>query len=80
MQYLQSFIAKQVKRHIIQSNAFLVISDSSDLIIYKGIFENMIKSIKHILSVFFIFQQLKFQISQIDPNGYNPFCDETLHL
>ena len=29
------------------------------------------------LIIFFIFQQL---ISQIDQNGYNPFCDETLHI
>ena len=39
----------------------------------------MIKSITHFLIVFFIFQQLKSQISQIDQNGVNPFCDETLH-
>ena len=30
--------------------------------------------------IFFIFQQLQSQLSQIDKNGYNPFCDETLHL
>ena len=30
--------------------------------------------------IFFIFQQLKSQISQIDQNGYNPFCDETIFL
>ena len=29
---------------------------------------------------FFVFQQLKSQISQIDQNGYNAFCDETLHI
>ena len=29
---------------------------------------------------FLIFQQLKFQISQIDQNRVNPFCDETLHM
>ena len=40
----------------------------------------MIKSIKQILIIFFIFQELKSQISQIDQNGVNPFCDETLHL
>ena len=39
----------------------------------------MIKSIKKFL-IFFIFQQLKSQISQIDQNGYNAFCDETLHM
>ena len=42
-----------------------------------NIFEVMIKSIKHFLIIFFIFQQLK---SQIDQNGVNPFCDETLHI
>ena len=26
------------------------------------------------------FQQLKSQISQIDQNGFNPFCDKTLHM
>ena len=40
----------------------------------------MIKSITNFLLIFFIFQQLKSQISQIDQNGYNAFCDETLHL
>ena len=38
----------------------------------------MIKSITNFLIIFFIFQQLKSQISQIDQNGYNAFCDETL--
>ena len=40
----------------------------------------MIKSIKNFLIIFFIFQQLESQISKIYQNGYNPFCDETLHL
>ena len=40
----------------------------------------MIKSFTHFLINFFIFQQLKSQISKIDQNGYNPFCDETLQL
>ena len=40
----------------------------------------MIKSITNFLIIFFIFQQLKFQISQIDQNGVKPFCDETLHM
>ena len=40
----------------------------------------MIKSITNFLIIFFIFQQLKSQISQIDQNGYNVFCDETLHM
>ena len=40
----------------------------------------MIKSITNVLIIFFIFQQLKSQISQIDENQYNPFCDETLQL
>ena len=40
----------------------------------------MIKGITNFLIIFFIFQQLKSQISQIDQNGVNPFCDETLHL
>ena len=35
----------------------------------------MIKSIINFVIIFCIFQQLK---SQIDQNGYNPFCDETL--
>ena len=39
----------------------------------------MIKSITNVL-IFFTFQQLKSQISQIAQNGYNPFCDETLHM
>ena len=37
----------------------------------------MITSITNFLIIFFIFQQLK---SQIDQNGFNPFCDETLHI
>ena len=40
----------------------------------------MIKSITNFLIIFFIFQQLKSQISQIDQNGYNAFCDETLRI
>ena len=40
----------------------------------------MIESITNFLIIFFIFQQLKSQISQIDQNGYNPFCDEALHI
>ena len=40
----------------------------------------MIKSITNVLIIFFIFQQLKSQISQIDQNGYNAFCDETLQF
>ena len=24
--------------------------------------------------------RVKYQISQIDQNGYSPFCDETLHI
>ena len=40
----------------------------------------MIKSITNFLIIFFIFQQLKSQISQLDQNGVNPFCDETLYL
>ena len=32
------------------------------------------------LIIFFIFKQLKSQISQIDQIGYNAFCDETLHM
>ena len=39
----------------------------------------MIKSITNFPIIFFIFQELQSQISQIDQNGYNPFCDETLH-
>ena len=40
----------------------------------------MIKSITNFLIIFFIFQQLKSQISQIDQNGYNAFYDETLQI
>ena len=40
----------------------------------------MIKSITNFLIIFFIFQQLKSQISQIDQNGYNLFCDKTIHI
>ena len=40
----------------------------------------MIKSITNFLIIFFIFQQLKSQISQIYQNGYNAFCDETLQM
>ena len=43
-------------------------------------FEVMIKSITNFLIIFFIFQQLKSKISHIDQNGYNAFCDETLHI
>ena len=39
----------------------------------------MIKSITNFLIILFIFRQLKSKIYQIDQNGYNPFCDETLH-
>ena len=40
----------------------------------------MIKSITNFLIIFCIFQQLKSQISQIDQNGVNPFCDETSYI
>ena len=40
----------------------------------------MIKSITNFLIICFIFQQLKSQISQIDQNGVNLFCDETLQI
>ena len=40
----------------------------------------MIKSITNFLIIFYIFQQLKSQISQIDQHGYNLFCDKTLHF
>ena len=39
----------------------------------------MIKSITNCLIIFFIFQQLQSQISSIDKNGYNPFCEKSLH-
>ena len=41
----------------------------------KVLSEVMLKSITN-----FLFQQLKSQISKIDQNGYNPFCDKTLHV
>ena len=40
----------------------------------------MIKSITNVLIIFSIYPQLKSQISQIDQNGVNPFCDENLNL
>ena len=43
-------------------------------------FEVMIKSITNFLIIFLIFQQLQSHISQIEKNGYNPFCDETLKI
>ena len=46
----------------------------------RNILEVMIKSITNFLIIFFIFQQLKSQISQIDQNGVKPFCDETLQV
>ena len=47
---------------------------------YRNIFEVMINSITNFLIIFFIFLQLKSQISQIYQNGVNPFCDKTLHI
>ena len=41
------------------------------------IFEVMITSI---INSIILFEQLKFQIAQIDQNGVNQFCDETLHI
>ena len=50
------------------------------LIIYKRIFLKLWSEVLQIFFLnFFIFQQLKSQISQFDQNGVNPFCDETLH-
>ena len=46
----------------------------------KEYFEVMIKSITNFLIILFTFQQLKSQISQIDQNGYNLFCDKILHV
>ena len=48
--------------------------------IYRYIFEVMIRSIMNFLIILFIFQQRQSHISQIDQNGYNPFCDATLHI
>ena len=59
----------------IQNNACLMIPSSLYIKVYKKLSEVMIKSITN-----FLFQQLKSQISKIDQNGYNPFCDETLHV
>ena len=53
------------------------LSNDTFLIIYKGIF---LKLWSKVLQFFFFFQQLKSKISQIDQNGVNPFCDETLHI
>ena len=51
----------------------------SPLYINIYISEVMTKSITNFI-IFFIFQQLKHQISQIDQNGFNSFCDETLQM
>ena len=40
----------------------------------------MIKCITNFLIIFFIFQQLKSQISEMDQDGFNLFCDETLQM
>ena len=40
----------------------------------------MTKCITNFLIIFFIFQQLKSQISKIDQTGYKPFCDESLQF
>ena len=44
------------------------------------IFKLMIKSLTNFVTIFFIFWQLQSQITQIDINGYHPFCDETFHI
>ena len=36
--------------------------------------------ITNLLIIVSLFQQLKSQISQIDQNGYNLFCDKTLQF
>ena len=46
---------------------------------WMNVFEVMIKGITDFL-IFFVFRQLESQIYQIDQDGINPFCDETLHL
>ena len=48
--------------------------------IYGYIFEVMSKSITHFLNIFFTFQQLQTQIVQINRNGDNTFCYETLQI
>ena len=56
---------------LIQNNAFRMIPNSLHI---------KIKSVTNFLIIFFIFKQLQSQISQSEINGYNPFCDETLHM
>ena len=57
------------------------LSNDTFLIIYKGIFLKLWSKVLQIFLLFcFIFQQIKSQISQIDQNGYNPFCNETLQV
>ena len=47
--------------------------------IHKGIFFHDQKYRK--FSYYFLYiQQLQWQISQIVKNGFNPFCDKTLHI
>ena len=46
----------------------------------KGIFLKSESSITNFLMIFFTFLQLQSQISQIDNNGDNLFCNKTLHV
>ena len=55
---------------MIQNTTFPMIQLSLYIKEYKG----------KVLQIFFIFQQLKYQISPIDQNGVNSFCDETLEM
>ena len=77
-----SFITKRVKRHfgIFQSKATIVWYKIMLFEWYLPHFKSISK-VSTIFSLFcFIFQQLQSQISHIDQNGYNPFCDETFQF
>ena len=54
------------------------IHTANDYIVWN-IFEVMIKSLSKLglIAIFFTFQQLKSQLSQIDQNGVNPWYNET---
>ena len=48
--------------------------------VYIWSYDKKVSQIFLLFSLQMIFQQLKSQISEIDQNGYNPFCDETLQI
>ena len=56
-----------------QNNAFLMIPSSLYIKVYIWSCDQKVSQI--FLLFFYIFQQLESQISKIDQNGYNSFCD-----